>query len=71
MAITLGPINRLSLRFECAEGAAGMIFDDEVCDWGSLATALRARLNVNVRHIRFRQIAFDNARCIGQSHSDV
>ena len=52
MALALGPINRLALRLECAERASGLIFDNEIRDWGPFAIALRAGLNVNVRQFR-------------------
>jgi hypothetical protein len=52
MAFALRPINCLLLRLECAERAAGVIFDNEIRDWGPFAIALRAGLNVNVRQFR-------------------
>jgi hypothetical protein len=52
VALAFGPINRLALRLECAERASGLIFDNEIRDWGPFAIALRAGLNVNVRQFR-------------------
>jgi hypothetical protein len=61
MALALGPINRLALRLECAEGTSGLIFDNEIRDWGPFTVTLRARLDIDVRHIRSTQSAFDKA----------
>ena len=55
MALARGPINGLSLSLECAERTAGMILDNEICDWSPFAMTLRARLDENVRHIHFPQ----------------
>ena len=52
MALALGPLNRSTLGLECAERTAGMVFDDEIRDWGPFPIALRACLDVNVRNIR-------------------
>jgi hypothetical protein len=52
VAVTFGPINCFSLRFEGAEDVIGMIFDDIIVDVAAFRTALRARFNVNVCHFR-------------------
>ena len=66
MALALRPINRLSLRLECPERAAGMIFDNEIRNRGPFAIALRAGLNVDVRQFCSPKFAHKAALHIGR-----
>jgi len=50
VALTFGPIDCFSLRFEGAEHMVRMIFDYIIVDTTSLGAALGARFNVNVGH---------------------
>jgi hypothetical protein len=61
MALALGPINGLALRLECAKRTAGLVFDNEIRDCGPFTIPLGACLDINVRHIRSNQAAFDEA----------
>jgi hypothetical protein len=50
VALTLRPIDGLSLRFEGGEHVVGMILDDIIIDVAPLRATLGARFNVNVCH---------------------
>jgi hypothetical protein len=51
MSITLGPIDRFILCGKGAEYVIGVVFDNIIVDTGSLVAALRARFNINIRHV--------------------